>query len=173
MRNNNMVETLIGALVVVIAIGFLVFAYSSTSAGSLSGYPLEARFTSADGINSGTDVRLHGIKVGTVSAIDLDAKSYMAVVHMSIRGDVPIPDDSSIKVTSTGLLGNAYLSIQPGGSPKNLGANGQIVNTQGSVDLMGLIGRAIYGNTSSGSASGSGAAPPTNPPAETANTGHP
>ena len=173
MRNNNMVETLIGALVVVIAVAFLVFAYSSTSAGSLSGYPLEARFTSADGINSGTDVRLHGIKVGTVSAIDLDPKSYMAVVHMSVRGDVPIPDDSSIKVTSTGLLGNAYLSIQPGGSPKNLAANGQIVNTQGSVDLMGLIGRAIYGNTSSGSASGSGAAPATNAPAETANTGHP
>jgi phospholipid/cholesterol/gamma-HCH transport system substrate-binding protein len=173
MRNNNMVETLIGALVVVIAVGFLVFAYSSTSAGSLSGYPLEARFASADGINSGTDVRLHGIKIGTVSAVDLDPKSYMAVVHMSIRGDVPVPDDSSIKVTSTGLLGNAYLSIQPGGSPKNLAANGQIVNTQGSVDLMGLIGRAIYGNTSSISPSASGAAQTPGAPAQTANTGHP
>src|SRR3954447_3772532 len=126
MRNNNMVETLIGALVVVIAVGFLVFAYSSTSAGGLSGYPLEARFTSADGINSGTEVRLHGIKVGTVSSVDLDPKSYMAVVHMSIRGDVPIPDDSAIKVTSTGLLGNPYLSIQPGGGLKNLAANGVI-----------------------------------------------
>ena len=172
MRNNNMVETLIGAVVVLVAVGFLVFAYSSTRAGSLSGYPLEARFTSADGINTGTDVRLHGIKIGSVSGVDLDPKSYMAVVHMSIRSDVPIPDDSSIKVTSTGLLGNPYLSIQPGGSPKNLAANGAIVNTQGSVDLMGLIGRAIYGNTSSSSA-GAGTQNKAAPPPEAANTGQP
>jgi phospholipid/cholesterol/gamma-HCH transport system substrate-binding protein len=173
MRNNNMVETLIGAVVVLVAVAFLVFAYSSTSAGGLSGYPVEARFTSADGINSGTDVRLHGIKIGTVSAVGLDPKSYMAVVHMSIHSDVPIPDDSAIKVTSTGLLGNPYLSIQPGGSPKNLAANGLIVNTQGSVDLMGLIGRAIYGNTSSASPSAVGGAQTPAAPAQTATTGHP
>jgi phospholipid/cholesterol/gamma-HCH transport system substrate-binding protein len=173
MRNNNMVETLIGAVVVLIAVGFLVFAYSSTSAGSLSGYSVEARFTSADGINAGTDVRLHGIKIGTVSSVDLDPRTYMAVVHMNVRSDVPIPDDSAIKVTSTGLLGNPYLSIQPGGSPKNIAANGQIPNTQGSVDLMGLIGRAIYGNTSSGSPSASGTAQNPAAPPQAANAGHP
>lgn len=159
MRNNNMVETLIGAIVVVIAIGFLVFAYSSTSVHG-SGYALQARFSSADGINPGTDVRLHGIKIGTVSAVDLDPKTYIAIVRMSVRNDIPIPDDSAIKVTSSGLLGNSYLSIQPGGSPKNLAAGGEITNTQGSVDIMGLIGRAIYGNTSS---AGSGAASSSNP----------
>lgn len=161
MKTNNTVETLIGAIVVAIAAAFLVFAYSTTSAGSLSGYPLEARFTSADGITTGTDVRLHGIKIGTVSGVDLDPKTYLAIVHLSIRRDVPIPDDSAIKVTSSTLLGNAYLSIQPGGSPKNLNPGGQILNTQGSVDIMGLIGRAIYGNTSSGS--GSGAQAPSAP----------
>ena len=145
MRNNNMVETLIGAVVVAVAVGFLVFAYSSTGSGNVSGYPVEARFSSADGIISGTEVRLHGIKIGTVSAVNLDPKTYLAIVHMTIRSDVPIPDDSSIKITSAGLLGNSYLSIQPGGSLKNLAANGQILNTQGSVDIMGLIGRAIYG----------------------------
>jgi phospholipid/cholesterol/gamma-HCH transport system substrate-binding protein len=155
MRNNNAVETLIGAAVVIIAVGFLAFAYSSTSAGGLSGYPLEARFSSADGITAGTDVRLHGIKIGTVSSVDLDPKTYLAIVHLNLRKDVPVPDDSAIKVTSTGLLGNAYLSIQPGGSPKNLGAGAQIANTQGSVDIMGLIGRAIYGTTSSASPSSS------------------
>ena len=174
MRSNNTVETLIGAVVVLVAVGFLAFAYSSTRAGSLSGYPLEARFTSADGINTGTDVRLHGIKIGSVSGVDLDPKTYMAVVHMNIRGDVPIPDDSAIKVTSTGLLGNPYLSIQPGGSPKNLAANGAIVNTQGSVDLMGLIGRAIYGNTSSSAPPAAGSAQSqAAPPPQGANTGHP
>jgi phospholipid/cholesterol/gamma-HCH transport system substrate-binding protein len=172
MRNNNMVETLIGALVVVIALGFVVFAYSNTSAGGLSGYPLEARFSSADGFVSGTDVRLHGIKIGAVSSVDLDPKTYLAIVHMNIRGNVPLPDDSSIKVTSAGLLGNSYLSIQPGGDTKNLHAGGVIANTQGSVDIMGLIGRAIYGNTSSaGSASSS--APNTAQSAPPPATGHP
>lgn len=154
MRNNNVMETLIGAAVVIIAVGFLVFAYSSTSAGGLGGYLLEARFSSADGISTGTDVRLHGIKIGSVAAVDLDPKTYLAIVHLNLRKDVPIPDDSAIKVTSTGLLGNAYLSIQPGGSPKNLQPGAQIANTQGSVDIMGLIGRAIYGTTSSASSGG-------------------
>jgi|SRR6185503_18621213 phospholipid/cholesterol/gamma-HCH transport system substrate-binding protein len=171
MRNNNMVETLIGALVVVIALGFVVFAYSNTSAGGLSGYPLEARFSSADGIVSGTDVRLHGIKIGDVSSVDLDPKTYLAIVHMNVRGNIPLPDDSSIKVTSAGLLGNSYLSIQPGGSLKNLQPGGVIANTQGSVDIMGLIGRAIYGNTSS--AGSSAPAPGASSSASPPETGHP
>jgi len=168
MRNNNTVETLIGALVVVIALGFVVFAYSNTSAGGLSGYPLEARFSSADGIVSGTDVRLHGIKIGDVSSVDLDPKTYLAIVRMNVRGNIPLPDDSSIKVTSAGLLGNSYLSIQPGGSLKNLQPGGVIANTQGSVDIMGLIGRAIYGNTSSaGSSTPAPGASSSAPPPET------
>ena len=174
MRNNNTVETLIGAVVVIIAVAFLAFAYSSTSAGGFSGYPLEARFSSADGITAGTDVRLHGIKVGSVSSVDLDPKTYLAIVHLNIRSQVPIPDDSAIKVTSSGLLGNAYLSIQPGGSLRNLASGGQIMNTQGSVDIMGLIGRAIYGNTSSASTANP---PPSSPPPPSASarapSGHP
>jgi phospholipid/cholesterol/gamma-HCH transport system substrate-binding protein len=175
MRNNNTVETLIGAVVVVIAVAFLVFAYSSTSAGGFSGYPLEARFSSADGITAGTDVRLHGIKIGSVSSVDLDPKTYLAVVHLNIRSQVPIPDDSAIKVTSSGLLGNAYLSIQPGGSLKNLASGGQIINTQGSVDIMGLIGRAIYGNTSSASTASppASSAPPKPSGTARAPSGHP
>ncbi|HEX3652321.1 MAG TPA: outer membrane lipid asymmetry maintenance protein MlaD [Rhizomicrobium sp.] len=172
MRNNNLVETLIGALVVVIALGFVVFAYSNTNASGLSGYPVEARFSSADGIVPGTDVRLHGIKIGAVSAVDLDPKNYLAIVRMNIRGNIPVPDDSSIKVTSSGLLGNPYLSIQPGGSVKNLQAGGVIANTQGSVDIMGLIGRAIYGNTSS-AGGGSSAAPSTAQTAPPPAAGHP
>ena len=173
MRNNNTVETLIGAVVVIIAVGFLVFAYSSTSAGGFSGYPLEAKFSSADGITSGTDVRLHGIKIGSVSSVDLDPKTFLAVVHLNIRSQVPIPDDSSIKVTSSGLLGNAYLSIQPGGSLKNLAPGGQITNTQGSVDIMGLIGRAIYGNTSSAGTSAPPASASPQAPAQAPASGSP
>ena len=158
-----MVETLIGAIVVAIAIGFMFYAYANTTAGGVSGYPIEARFSSADGIVSGTDVRLHGIKIGTVSNVSLDPKTYLAIIRMDIRRDVQIPDDSAIKVTSSGLLGNSYLSIQPGGSSTNLKPGTQIANTQGSVDIMGLIGRAIYGNTSSATSSSSSKSSPAAP----------
>lgn len=145
---NNMVETLIGAIVVVVAAGFLFFAYHATDSGGFSGYSVIARFSSADGIQPGTDVRLHGIKVGTVSSLTLDPKSYLAEAHMTIHQDVKVPADSSIKVTSAGLLGNSYLSISPGGSDEMLKEGGTITNTQGSIDLMSLIGRVIYGSGS-------------------------
>jgi phospholipid/cholesterol/gamma-HCH transport system substrate-binding protein len=144
---NTTFETIMGAFVILVAAGFLYFAYTTNSAGSLGGYDLSARFASADGISPGTDVRLHGVKVGRVSSLDLDPKNYAAIVHVSIRSDIKIPDDSSIKVTSAGIMGSSYLAIQPGGSDKMLAPGGQITNTQGSIDLMGLIGRVIYGNS--------------------------
>ncbi|HXM00771.1 MAG TPA: outer membrane lipid asymmetry maintenance protein MlaD [Rhizomicrobium sp.] len=142
---NNTVETLIGAIVVAVAAGFLFFAYTNTGSGSVSGYEVVARFSSADGISPGTDIRLHGIKIGTVSALTLDPKSFMAIAHLNIRNDVALPDDSAVKITSSGLLGNSYIAIQPGGSDKDLKPGGELTNTQGSVDLMSLIGRAVMG----------------------------
>ncbi len=142
---NNTVETLIGALVVAVAGLFLFYAYTSTGAGRVSGYDLYARFASADGIANGTDVRLHGIKIGTVSSTNLDPKTYQAIVHVTIRNDIKIPDDSTIKVTSSGILGGNYVAISPGGSDKMLASGGEIPNTQGSVDLFGLISKAVGG----------------------------
>jgi phospholipid/cholesterol/gamma-HCH transport system substrate-binding protein len=143
---NNTFETLLGAMVILVAAGFLYFAYTSTSVGSLGGYELNARFASADGISAGTDVRLHGVKVGRVASLELDPKTYAVNAAISLRSDIKVPDDSSIKVTSAGIMGSSYLAIQPGGSEKMLGPNGEITNTQGSIDLLGLIGRAMYGN---------------------------
>lgn len=145
---NNTVETLIGAIVVVVAAIFVVYTLRTTDTGGVSGYDVQAVFASADGVNPGTDVRLHGIKIGTVSGLELDPKSYQAIVHISIRNGVQVPDDSSIRVTSSGLLGSSYLSVQPGGSAKMLTQGGKILDTQGSIDLMSLIGRALYGNNS-------------------------
>jgi phospholipid/cholesterol/gamma-HCH transport system substrate-binding protein len=154
---NNTVETLIGAIVVAVAVGFLYFAYANTNAANLNGYDLEAKFQRVDGLNVGTDVRLSGIKIGSVSALSLDPKTYQATVHLTIRQDVKVPEDSSIMVTSTGLLGNSYLSVSPGGSDDMLGPGGVIRNTQGSVDLMSLIGRFASG------AAGGSAPPPAQP----------
>ncbi len=148
MQNNHTVETLIGAIVVAVAVGFLYYAYANANAASLGGYDVAAKFQRVDGLNVGTDVRLSGIKIGSVSSLALDPKTYQATVHLNIRSDVKLPDDSSIMVTSTGLLGNSYLSVSPGGSDTMLPAGGQIRNTQGSVDLMSLIGRFATGGAS-------------------------
>lgn len=149
---NSAVETLIGAVVIAIAAAFLVFAYSSTGAGPIGGYEVQAKFARADGVNVGTDVRLSGIKVGTVSRMALDPMSYNAVLTLALESNVKLPDDSSARITSDGLLGNSYLSIEPGGSQMPLAPGGEIENTQGSVDLMGLLGKAVFGAAGSGEA---------------------
>ncbi len=136
-------ETMIGAIVIAIAIGFVWFAYKTTNETGISGYEVTAVFSRVDGINPGSDVRLSGIKIGTVSALTLNPKTYEAVAQLSIKNGVELPVDSSIKITSSGILGSAYLSISPGGSNRMIPPGGRISNTQGSVDLMGLIGRMI------------------------------
>jgi phospholipid/cholesterol/gamma-HCH transport system substrate-binding protein len=146
MRDDHVIEAVIGAVVVAVAIAFLVFVYARSGHG-LSGYEIQARLAKADGLGVGTDVRMAGIKVGSVSDLTLDPKTYLATVHMNIRQDVKIPEDSSLVVTSAGLLGSPYISVTPGGSDKMLKAGGMIENAQGSVDLMGLVGRFMGSGT--------------------------
>jgi phospholipid/cholesterol/gamma-HCH transport system substrate-binding protein len=142
---NSIVETLIGAVVIAVAVIFLVFAYTSSGVGPVSGgYNVVARFNRADGVNVGTDVRLSGIKVGTVSKLALDPKSYNAVLTLALQNSVKLPDDSSVRITSDGLLGNQYLSIEPGGSMDMIKPGGQIEYTQGSIDLIGLLGKFAF-----------------------------
>lgn len=141
MRDTNLAETVIGAVVVAIAVLFIAFVYTRTGGGGLSGYEIQARLPRVDGLGVGTDVRLAGIKIGSVSDLTLDPKTYLVTVHMNIHNDVKIPVDSSLMVTSSGLLGSSYISITPGGDDKMLASGGMIENSQGSVDLMGLINR--------------------------------
>lgn len=147
---NNTVETIMGAVVVAVAAAFLYFAYTNTSSGSLGGYEITAKMPRVDGLATGTDVRLSGIKIGAVNQLTLDPKTYLVTLHLNIRDDIKIPADSSLMVTSSGLLGGSYLSITPGGDEKMLPPGGQIMNVQGSVDLMGLVGRFIGGGNNQG-----------------------
>ena len=141
----NFVETLIGAVVIAVAAAFLFFAYSSVGAGNVQGYVVKARFDHADGISVGTDVRMSGIKIGTVTSLVLDTSTYLATVEMNVMDSVKLPEDSSVKITSEGLLGGSYLSIEPGGAEELIASGGEITNTQGALDLVGLLGRAVFG----------------------------
>jgi phospholipid/cholesterol/gamma-HCH transport system substrate-binding protein len=158
---NSLVETLIGAAVVAVAVAFLVFAYTTTGTGGTGGYEVAARFSKVDGVNIGTDVRMSGIKIGTVSRMELDPRNYAAVVHLSVRDDVRLPDDSSVRITSEGILGGQYLSVEPGGSQTMLPPGGEIENTQGSIDLIGLLGRTIFQSGTGDAGAATTPAPPT------------
>jgi len=145
MQQNNLAESLIGAGVVAVALLLAALAYYRTGTGSVSGYEINAKLPKADGLAIGTDVRLAGIKVGTVSDLTLDPKTYLVTVHMNIREDIKLPLDSSVLVTQAGFLGGQYLSITPGGDEQMMAAGSFFENAQGSIDMMGLVGRFATG----------------------------
>ena len=143
----NLIETVMGAVVLAVATLFIVFAYSKAEVGKVEGYEINAKFDRIDGILAGSDVRMSGIKIGTVTASALDPKTYFANVSMNIRSDIKIPEDTSIAVSSDGLLGDKFLALSPGGSDDMLPPGGEITTTQGSIDLMGLVGQMIFSQT--------------------------
>ena len=149
MPRNNIAESLIGAAVVAIALVLAALAYYRTGAGGTSGYEVNARLAKADGLAVGTDVRLAGIKIGTVSDLTLDPKTYLVTVHMNVRDDIKLPVDSSVLVTQAGFLGSQYLSITPGGDDKMMTAGAYFDNAQGSIDVMNLVGRFATGAATS------------------------
>src|SRR4029079_11648040 len=152
MSQNNISETLIGAGVVLVALVFAALAYYRTGAGTLAGYEINAKLPKADGLAVGTDVRLAGIKVGTVSDLTLDPQTYLVTVHMNIRNDVKLPVDSSVLVTQAGFLGGQYLSITPGGEDKMMASGAFFENAQGSIDVMNLVSRFASGDSLSNQA---------------------
>lgn len=147
---HNFVETLMGAIVLAAAGAFLMFAYTNTDMRAVNGYELKARFDRVDGLVLGADVRLSGIKVGTVTSETLDKNTYQAIVSMSIDRSVKLPEDTFAKITSAGLLGSNYLSLSPGASTDMLEPGDEIVETQGSVDFLTLLSKFAPGSASGG-----------------------
>ncbi len=140
-------EIVTGAVVLAAAVGFLVYAGQATGFSTQSeGYPLTASFRSVEGIGVGTDVRIAGVKIGTVSDIELDIQTYRAETVMTIRNGIEIPDDSSVVVASEGLLGGNFVEIVPGGSLFYLAAGEEILDTQGSVSLISLLLKFVSGS---------------------------
>jgi len=145
---SNAAETLIGAAVLAAAGGFIVYAAQTASLGSVGAgyYEVNAAFRKASGIAAGADVRVSGVKVGTVASLTLDPNTYQAIAALSIRDEVKIPEDSAVKITSDGLLGGAYIGIDPGASEDMAQSGSTLQYTQGSVDLIDLLSKAVAGN---------------------------
>ncbi len=143
--SGNLIETLVGAFVVIVAIAFVIFAVSQTDVGAVQGYQVTAKFDRIDGLNVGADVRVSGIKVGTVVTHVLDTDTYFAVVEMSISPEVKLPIDSSAAIISDGLLGGKFMAITPGAESEMLPPGGEILYTQASISLEQMIGKFVFG----------------------------
>lgn len=167
---DHVAEALAGLAVVAIAAWFLIFALGRTGSTGTDSYALTARFPNAAGISVGSDVRVSGLKVGAVTHQKLDPASFQAVVTLSVDKAVKLPLDSSAAITSEGLLGGSFIALVPGGDPEQLAPGDEITDTQGSTDLMGLIGSVINRSgddkPASGSAAASAAAPSATAPSE-------
>ncbi len=141
----NLIETILGAVVLVVAALFLVFAYSNASLRAVEGYELFAKFDRVDGLQEGSDVRLSGIKVGTIISQDLDPKTYLAVVRMSILPNIKLPTDTVAEIVSDGLLGSKYMALVPGAEETMIEPEGEIQFTEPPLNLETLVGRYIFG----------------------------
>ena len=147
--SENTTEVLVGGAVLAAAIGFLVFAGQATGlSGKTDGYELRASFRSMEGISTGTDVRLAGVKVGTVTKVTLNPETYRAETNFSVQNGIEIPDDSAVVISSEGLLGGNYVELVPGGSPFYFSAGDEIENTQGAVSLISLLLKFVTGDGS-------------------------
>lgn len=140
----NVIETVMGAVVLIIAALFLAFAYKTSQLHTASGYEVSANFSAIDGIHDGSDVRISGVKVGSVVSATLNPKTFLATLHLNVEPQFKLPEDTVAEVASAGLLGDKYISLVPGGSDKQIAAGGKIKYTQSSVNLESLIGQTIF-----------------------------
>lgn len=144
--SHNPTEVFAGGIVLAAAIGFAI--YAGQAAGLSRGgesYDLNASFRSLEGVGVGTDVRLAGVKIGTVTGVDLNAETFRADTVFSVKQGIEIPDDSAVVISSEGLLGGNFVEIMPGGSPFAFEAGDEIEDTQGAVSLISLLVKFVAG----------------------------
>jgi phospholipid/cholesterol/gamma-HCH transport system substrate-binding protein len=149
MANRGIAEVLTGAAVLLVAAGFLGFAVAHSGRGTAgAGYDLTASFDHIDGLNVGADVRIAGVKVGSVTGQRIDPATFLAVVTMKIGDAFQLPKDTSAEVVSESLLGGKYMSLTPGGDTAVLKPGEKITIVQSAVSLEQLLGKFIFSVTS-------------------------
>lgn len=140
----NVAEIATGAVIIALALGFLGYALVNTGRDSTGGLHLSAQFDNIGGITSGSDVRLSGVKVGSVSEITIDPRTFQAILGFTVRPDLKLPTDTSAVISTGGLLGGQFVTLSPGGSAQNLQDGGKITLTQSATNLEDLLGKFIF-----------------------------
>lgn len=142
----NAIETIMGAVVIIIASAFVVFAYqnSDLSKSGESGYKVTADFSNVAGVSRGSDVRIGGVKIGVVDDMTLRSDTYQAQLRLAINNNVRLPADTAASIVGDGLLGSKFVALQPGADDRMLGEGERIEYTQSSVSLEELIGKFVF-----------------------------
>jgi len=153
--NKRPVETIMGIVVIAVAVFFAYFAYNVSDLQVVKGYNVTARFLKVGGLTVGSDVRLNGIKVGTVVAQKLDPEDYTAEVKMSLSSDIQLPEDSVFSIVSDGLVGDKFIKIEPGHKQNMLQDGSVVKNTKDFKTLEDMVGEIIFMVTDDGSAENS------------------
>lgn len=139
----NLLETVLGGVVLLVAALFFIFGYQTGDLAATDGYTLTANFSEIGGLKAGSDIRISGVKVGTISDISLD-ENYFAQLTLTLNNKVQLPTDTSARVSSESLLGGAYLALDPGAEEDFIEHNGKIRITQSAQDLSRLLGQFIF-----------------------------
>ncbi len=142
--NRNIIETVMGGVVLIVAAGFIALAFQSGAATAPSGYQVTAEFDNASGLGPGSEVRMSGVKIGTVASQRLDPDTYFAVVTLEISDYIKLPRDTSARIIADGLLGSNFVAIESGGDEEMIQPGGEITFTQGSINVVDLLGRFIF-----------------------------
>ena len=144
MLKKNAVETILGAVVLLMAGTFISFAMNMVDIGEVDVYEVSAAFLKVGGLTDGSDVRLNGVKIGTVSDLTLDYETYDAVVKMSIRSDIKLPVDSVASIGSSGIIGGKFVAIRPGGEKDVVSKGGALTKTEDFKSLEDQVGEIIF-----------------------------
>ena len=148
--NKRPVETIMGIVVVVVAAFFLYFAYNVSDLQVVKGYDVTARFLKVGGLNVGSDVRINGIKVGTVVGQHLDGENFEAEVKMSLASNIKLPKDSVAIIVGDGLIGDKFIKIEPGKAKEMLQNGDSLSNTKDFKTLEDMVGEIIFMVTDNG-----------------------
>ncbi|MBC7906166.1 MAG: outer membrane lipid asymmetry maintenance protein MlaD [Rhodospirillaceae bacterium] len=155
----NLIETIMGAVVLAVAGFFLAFAYNHADLKQVKGYEITAQFVSVGGLETGADVRINGIKVGTVAGHALDPATFNAVVRLTILPDIRLPKDTVATIGTEGLLGGKFLKLEPGRSPERIAEGGMIAKTKDYKSIEEMVGELIFLATADAPAQPGGPAP--------------
>ena len=140
----SVIETVMGGVVLIVAAIFVGIAFQSGTVSAPAGYQVIADFDDASGLGPGSEVRMSGVKIGTVHSQELDPETYFAVVTLNISESIKLPGDTSARIIADGLLGSNFIALEPGGDEEMIPAGGEITFTQGSINVVDLLGRFIF-----------------------------
>jgi phospholipid/cholesterol/gamma-HCH transport system substrate-binding protein len=141
---HNFLETITGAVVLLVAGIFFAFGYQFSSSSRMETIRVFAKFDRIDGVSVGNDVRMGGVTIGHVGHITIDKKSFKAILAMDVDASLKLPKDSSAEISSESLMGGKYVNLSPGGDDEILKAGETISLTQSSVSLESLLSKYIF-----------------------------